>query len=846
MYRKILRSLIFLTSMLLCSPAYASSEVQSINEVEAERKDPLTWQIGKDFQEEMLRFTALADREFHWLVNYAIDKIDAEEEFFIRRREVLLEKLRTIIFNWLFDKVLGKQESCDIPSDYEEESRDESYDYPSSPYNTEDEITDESECLEQSLESDYKEWQRWELLRVLGVFVGSIDDFTKEMIDIDAIKKFLSTNVQGGRKYTYSWLINDIIGGSLLTTEDFVSLLFDKAYCRRIKELSASFKRKTFAASNTRLVEGLKDALCYLLHNDMFYDGCYFDSKELKRLGITKKTTRESLNDVHLKTFLRYCVNNPDNSMVKWACEGTAVEDYIWSGVGIPKKLLENIIDGLWFDYDWEQLDIAEPLFVANTYKATLVALRDEVCADDVKEHIVSSLKKLFTFNEHDFEGALGELRTNFNRYVERHDLLGAFVEWSIYCAYRKEFAASVQLKSLSVEDGTESLLPQFVKANKERSLVKKTNEARKRALEKYTKVYLHEDTSTLVFKDDQGRRATLLMSDRLAYLKQVGKAYEGCRPKGSSQNVFVPELYLVLQRADGNGDPFFEEMPLLTERLGLIKRPVTRHIDDGVFVGDRADIDSGGYFVLPKKDYVKGRVLQGCTDAKALEKIESILSSGMRNERMIHSERVIMELLRNREILKVLVALTVENLLETHGGDYTVHGVVMLSYSTNSVCPCCTPTLISLMNSHEEGFLQILMQELQAVTGDIEFLVPLNEEGSIDREKVRCTVVVTAKKNFDLQADDMTEEDQQSQINTSHLNTKAQLRRPNNELVISDALHLDDATIDPKQRCFYEFVGKMRHVHEDEEELTASYDKVVCSSGGAEVWKKVPAYQEE
>ena len=845
MHCKLTRFLIFSILMLLYSPAYSSSMVgvQHVDQSVDELNDPFVWQNKEYFQEEINRFSTLANQEFNWLVDYAIDKIEAEKEFFIQRHEVLLSKLRSIIYNWLFDEVLVQKEYY-IPSDDEVESSKESYDYPSSPYTSDDEMTYESECVEQSSEDENKEWQLQELFRVLGINVSSIDHFTQEMIDIDAIKKFLTTNVGGYEKYNYSWLINEIVGGSLLTSEDFVSLLFEKAFCLRIKKLCGSFKNKTFVDTNARLVEGVKDALCYLLCNDMFNDGCYFESKELKMLGVTKKTKRESLTPENLQAFLDYCANSSDSSMVKWACEGTAVEDYVWEDVGIPKNLLENIIDGLWFDYNWEQHDIADQLFIATTYKATLVALRSRACADDVREHMVSTLSRLFTFNERDFEGALGQLRANYNRYIQRHDLLGAFIEWSIYCAYRKEFATCVQLDTISAPDNTESLLPQFVKANKEKDLVRNTSKARERALEKYTKVYLHEDTHTLVFKDDQGRRATLLMNDRLAYLKQVGMSYEECRPKGSSQNIFVPELYLILQKADGSADPFFVEMPLLSDPLGFKKRPLTRHIDDAVFKGDRANIDNDGYFELPKADYIKGRVLQGCTYPKALQEIESILNSGTRNERLVHSERVIMELLRNRKVLKILTALTVEDLLKTHNGVYIVRGVVMLSYSTNSVCPYCTPTLISLMNSHEDGFLYILMRELQAMEGDITFSVPLNKEGSIDAEKVRCTVVVTAKKNFDIVADDMTEQDEQSQKNISHLNAKSRLRRPNNELIVSDVRHLDDTTIDQKQRYFYEFAGKERHVHEHGDELAASYDKVVGSSGGSNVWKKVPKYE--
>lgn len=839
MGNRLIRSVFY--GLFLCLPLQASQAVLS-HETLKENEDPFTWQNEKDFQEEMKGFTELAEGEFQRLVTFTIDKIDAQEEFFVRRHELLLEKLRSIIFNWLFEQVLAKNDVYEVLSEQDDaESVEECYDYPSSPYNSDDEVTEDSEYQELCVEQEHKEWQRWELLRELRIFVGSIDDFTQEMIGIDAIKRFLTSKVQGSREHPYSWLINEIIGGSLLTTEDFVALLYEKKFLDSMKALSRSFSRKSFVNNNTRLVEGVKDAIFFLLHNEKFNGGCYFNHQELKKLGITKDSIRASLSIKTLKAFLRFCVKNHDNYMVQQAYEGAVVEAYVWNTIGIPKKLLENIIDGLWFDYDWEQLDIADPLFVANSYKATLVALRNGACADDVKKYIVSSLKKLFTFNEDDFEGALAQIRTNYNRYVKLHDWLKAFIEWSIYCAYRREFAALVQLKNLSIKDDSESLIPHFVKVNKEKHLVAGTTEARKRALEKYTKVYLHEDTKTLVFKDVQGRRDELDMASKLRKLKQRGISYELCRPKGSNQNIFVPELYLILQKADGSAKPFFIEMPLDLEHYP--NRPLTRHVDDKVFEGDRAELVTSGYFAQPKQDYINGRVIQGCTEQEALEEIEDILASGTRNQLLIHSERVIMELLRKRNVLKKMVTLTVEELLAAHQGAYIVHGVVMLAYSTNSVCPRCTPTLISLMNSHEEGFLHMLTQELHELTGDIQFLVPLSEGGAVDWEKFRCNVFVTAKKNFDHQAHDMTEQDQQFQKRVTHLNTKARLRRPDNEFVISEVPHLDDTSVDRKQRCFYEFVGKERHVHEQEEVLTTPYAKAVFSSGGAKIWKKVPGY---
>lgn len=193
------------------------------------------------------------------------------------------------------------------------------------------------------------------------------------------------------------------------------------------------------------------------------------------------------------------------------------------------------------------------------------------------------------------------------------------------------------------------------------------------------------------------------------------------------------------------------------------------------------------------------------------------------------------MEVLRKRQNIKHMVNFLAKTL---NDGSYTVHGVVMLGYSTNSICPNCTPTLITLMNSHKPGeFMHMFAEELGNFGGSIAFKLPASNDDSepVDWTQFRMNIFVTAKIPFkhDSQACETTEK--RALSNAAAPGPHAPLYFPNNEFIVSKIPQRADDTPDKNQRFFYEFVGD--DVHEGKVYKGTS-PNILCSSGST-VWKK-------
>lgn len=553
-------------------------------------------------------------------------------------------------------------------------------------------------------------------------------------------------------------------------------------------------------------------------------------------LGISvdssERFTQETIDLDAIATFLNYYVKNGYSWLINEEVEyvSECLSEELEKHAQIPQDMLCNILESLWFDYDWEEFRIQDPLFIAKTYKQTLVNLRDGKYAQSIKQHILKALQELFTFNPKDFHGSFQGMKERFNKHIEQHNLLGALIEWSVYCTYRKVFAEK-KLPSLT-QSSAPSLLPTVSAFNKQAHVEKSLQKALERAHTYYSKVYLHESTTKLVFEDETGLRGELSFAEHLKNLKSIGKSYEPHRLK--NENVFVPQLHIIVQTADRTSAPEFIEVPLLAEELALPARPLTRAQEDKIFPKK----DETAYYAQVKKDYVNGSVIQGKTEAFATTHIEGKINNPVaQKSELIHSERVLVELLRKAEYISYIVK-TLSSKLEA--GEYLVHGIVMLGYSTNSVCEHCTPTLVALMNSHEAGgFLRMLADELSEYYEDTYFHVPFSEStNDYDWTAFRMNIFVTARINFDCQANDLTQ-DGQREHTKNHTPLKNALSgrtliMPNHELILSDIPQCSDGSLDQYQRYFFEFVGKDMHSGG----VLVDTQNVIFSSGTAR-WSK-------
>ena len=245
-------------------------------------------------------------------------------------------------------------------------------------------------------------------------------------------------------------------------------------------------------------------------------------------------------------------------------------------------------------------------------------------------------------------------------------------------------------------------------------------------------------------------------------------------------------------------------------------KRAITRKNTTLVFKGTHESDDY--YFKTATDDVVRGRILQGTREEEARSDIQTLMTPGVnRDSQLIHSERVLIEALRDSEYVKSLVGRLKKNLMSKDElGNFGVYGALMLAYSTNTVCSKCTPSLIALQNSGEEtgGFLNLLTHHLRSMKGAITFSISGFDARTqtMNWGQFCLNTIVTASVNFDEQAHDLTEEGQflSNKIkkpSKDHNNPHAKLYFMNDTIDLTP--HEDEKT---PVSFFYEFVGKDMH----------------------------------
>lgn len=757
---------------------------------------PFDWQNSKHFEAVTRRFEQIAERELPHIIMQLMRAIESHDAFFDNRYQNLLDMNKTRVVGWMNENVLTESnfdkdnepficaEQCESetsdddenPRDaafrrgYERESdsdsesgshsgsdsdtgsgsddeyfrgRDSDQNYGDFDYDDYD-IDDpyEDERRRRIYNENFEAWKIREIEDVLGLCLDHSADLSEDDIDIPQIKRFLG-HVNFGRTRGYSWLLNEDVEGSLLTSEDFADLVYKK--------------------------------------------------------------------------------------------------------MSVDKKILANLLGGLWFDFDWEEFDIADPRFIQKTYIKTLNDLLQGTRAKDVKKYMIKRIKGLFIFHGDDFDAPFNAIPERFNGFVREKKWLHAMIEWSIYSTYRKVFAAPAKRSKVTTLETAQLAMPVIHAFNRETYLTTRISKALRRAQKHYTKVYPHEETSKIVFGLPCQGRAELNMAQELQMLKRIGRMYDAARPRSvDAANVFVPMLYFItargaMDRSGGDHPKHFVRVPLV---LTSEKRAVTRKETDLVFKGDHAN--DNYYFSQAEKDVVRGKVLQGAVSKEeATQKISEIIQKvGVnRDSLLVHSERVLIEALRDTNYVKMIV----DTLAQQMGaGRHSVYGAVMLAYSTNTVCPNCTPSLVALQNSGEEkgGFLNLLVRHLVGQGFNVSGYDPL--EGSMDWRQFCLNTVVTASINFDTQAHHLTEEGQflnkkVSKPSKDHHNPHAKLFFPNNEIDVAPLVEEGERA---PITYFYEFVGKDMHVppHANDNRAHIAEHQGTVFASGSKSWVVKPA----
>jgi hypothetical protein len=759
-------------------------------------QDSFSWQNTKHYQQLTELFKELSNRELHSIINRLIGLINANASFFIERDNDLIDYLKNTIFEWIMDDVL----SC---SNF-----------------IEDRISAASDKYsEMDMDEEDDDWR-----------LAYMEGFNRENSDDESMdSSYFTDNEDEDEEDCYYGSEHEESAMNMDERDSFYD-----------SELEENYYGSEDESDEDAFHEWQKQKLWEMLHIDV---------KDIKDF------TLSSIDRPAIKQFLEEHCDGGYSWLINEIIEGSFETsdnfvDEISSQIDVPRELLSNIFGGLWFEYDWEEFNFDNADFIAKTYIQTLTDLLESERAEDVKSYLLDSLYQLFTFNGNDFDTPYNSITTRYNEYVAKNDWLRALIEWSVYTTYRKIFEKPAKKSKVNSYKTTIPALPVLSCFHKEKYLTSRIDAAFERAKESYTKVYPHLETKYIVYgKPNSPFQARLDLQKALGNLRQVGKHLEPHRKGKQTANVFVPTLFFIVSsKTDKKTSKHFLEVPLIFNDLP--RRPLTCHTTDKVFETDYKGTDSY-YFDQVRQDVVTGKVIQGHSPEAANKSIEELINNtGLCNPQLVHSERVLVEIFKHPHHIQTLCNNLVTRLRENFGaGLYKVHGGALLGYSTNTICPNCTPTLLSWQNSHEEQqFLNLFTHYMNNLTGDVQCYIKGYDTytQTMNWDKFRLSTFITASINFDPQANDLADTGQHSHTKNKSApkethNPHAKLFFPQNEINLSHFPLRDDNTPEKLQRFFYEFIGK--DIHESIEEENPYFDAGnltfpgVIFSSGSETW---------
>lgn len=281
---------------------------------------------------------------------------------------------------------------------------------------------------------------------------------------------------------------------------------------------------------------------------------------------------------------------------------------------------------------------------------------------------------------------------------------------------------------------------------------------------------------------------------------------------KDDSVNVVVPVLCFVVTTKPHikGGDHGRVFVPVSFDLSRHVHDLLSKDLEDGIFTG------SDEYFYnAARRDYHHGCAL--IWGAKGDEYKNEIASFKpvQKSNLLHHSERVLFEALRKgvKDIVRNFKRALARqlNLEKLEQGEYKIYSLSLLLYSTNSVCDYCGPSIVSLQNSHEDGFLKLLIEELYSLEDkQKQFKVRgYSKEKKDDPAKFNMLTIVASDRNFTEQANDMSDDPVNKKIKkpTVHHNPKAKVYYPNNAINLKAPIAVKDGVVNPQQRTFIEFV---------------------------------------
>ena len=481
--------------------------------------------------------------------------------------------------------------------------------------------------------------------------------------------------------------------------------------------------------------------------------------------------------------------------------------------IGIESELIDELIQSqcLYRIYDTNKLD---DNFISRTFLEGIEKLRQEIDLDEpmfypgyvdpfngMRENLLSKIKEKYKNTEewlHLNLKEMDQLHLEYNEAYERHDFISIQRIWGRFTRFQRK----LHLRS--------------EKGQTKEWLTKLHQESKSRVDDYYTRVYPAHNTRYLVYSSKNKNRSKIAELDLFPFfakLALIGRQIKGeiiqCGTEKRTKTINVVTVFLCFvvstkpHKKGGDHERKFISINLDLEYKNSL---LSKDPEDKVFSSD----NRGYFYTKVKKDYHDGSCLlygNPLNPTEYTHEIDKVIQTGQAGQLLHHSERVFFEVMCKKDNLKKIINLLkieikrVLNIKELQPGLYKLYSMAILLYSTNSVCNYCTPGIVAMQNSHDEGFVKSFLKELsESEEAKKHFKIrgcypkEGEKEPVLDPTKFKTLTLVTSDKAFTEQARD-TEDKASSK---EHANPKAKL------FFYSRRIDLHNANT----RCFVEYVG--------------------------------------
>lgn len=492
--------------------------------------------------------------------------------------------------------------------------------------------------------------------------------------------------------------------------------------------------------------------------------------------------------------------------------------------LGLDIDIAVYILRKTFLDHNFYPYEILENGFIPAVFSRFLHELTVKKEDVDPNAFEMPSLTQFASYIKNDFvkllaDGKIQELQIRFDDAYHRRDWLEVQKLWPVFTKFQRLLISTEKMRETSKKH------PQYKppmkgddfdfgkeKLNDYSTLLNRAwNAYQDRSNRHYDRIYFSHDINILKYGSRMPKKiATLDITEIFRELKNISLAIENqVAAFGDNANIFTPVLCFVLTNMHHvkNGDHGRIVVPISLDLLVDQKKYLlSKDFEDGVFEIEDDEMKNSYLKQKANLDYRAGRI------AMLKEDNEDI--SNAHNSAIYHSERVMLELLRKPEMAQKLVQLLKHKLEQILGYTldnkvFKIYGLAMLAYSTNSICNLCTPSLISLQNSHQQGFLKNLSDALNQEASNFKTSGYNNETKQQVPEKFPMLTVISANKPWSEQAHELQEKSVSTPKDSKTMeNPKGVIHLPD------DAINIQQCGLNEKgiaysyHRSLIEFVG--------------------------------------